>query len=519
MTPNRTSRPLGQPLVAQPFLGSTGRSTLAFALLMFGGCASPGSSTRATPEPVRPAPATTRPVAHAKPVAPVQLDLGGTWDFERSRKRLVEVSPAMSAAAAAVDQARSGLALVRSATAPQLGFDLIGTNTNNPAQAFMGELNAHELSLAGGLGDTDPTTHVSAGLHASMLLWDGGRLGAMEVAAEAGVAAAGSAAEARAHALTMELNELWWGLFVTRELAEGVEARGDALAAALESAQARVDAGTGLRSDVLSLEASELARQAELIQARSTEASIQRSLDALLGIPPEAAHEFVELGEYTSKLGGAEQLADQLPELLADARSLRPDLRALQQQVLAREAELTAAERGSSPTLSAFADTWLDGGTPAYELDRGSYTVGAALNWNLYDGGTREARSGQARAGLRAARAQLATAVDAVELQLISAIANLEQVTATGRTAKLRRKAADGAYQEVDAGFSGGNVSLERWLGAEADAHAARIAESVENTRSWQARRRLELAIGYGQGTAQATESTTIAEPQAPQLP
>ena len=434
-------------------------------------------------------------VAEAPSQGASPADLGGTWTFGRCTERLLEVSPAMSLAAAAVEEARAALRLAGSASAPQLDFGLIGTNTDNPALAFMGELNAHELSLAGGLDDTDPTTHVSAGLHASLLLWDGGRQAAVEGAAEAGVAAASWSSEARALALVTHFSELWWSLVEAEQLVEGLEALGPSLVAAEEAAKNRLLAGTGLRSDLLSIQAREFGRQQSLLQARASEAAVRRSIDALLDIPAGTDHDFLA-DDFVPGLAVGEPPTRRLAEFLAEAREQRPDLRALALLVEAAESELEAAERSSGPTVTAFADTWRDGGTPAWELDRGSYNLGAALNWNLADGGTREAREGQARARLRAGRARLAAAIDVVELELIAAATALEHALARTLTAKARHEAAAAALEELAAGYEGGSVTLERWLGAEAELHAAQTDRSLAGVAMWRSEYRLFLAIG-----------------------
>ena len=336
------------------------------------------------------------------------------------------------------------------------------------------------------------TPHGQAGLHAGALLWDGGRRRALEAAAALGVDASRAAAEARALATEGSVTRLFLGLSEGRALEVAALGRLSAVDGAIEAARARLEAGSGLASEVESLEARRAALDEALLVVCSKQAEQLASLGILAGAGALEVDLDAPLGDWDQD--GAALLT--LPELFDQARATRPDLVALSAAVDARRESLFASELASGPTLVAFADAWLDGGTPLGAVDRGSASVGAQLNWSLLDGGLRASHEAGARADLRASRAALAEATQALELELGSArraveLADLRTVTASRGAASARR-----ALTELDAGYEAGQVSLERWLGAESDAGEAETRVQAARVRATLARANLTLTLG-----------------------
>lgn len=465
------------------------------------GCSAPGMEHDSTTwSSWTPQPEAAAPKGHGAHADGASGELlAGSWTLSALLERVRLVTPSAESMAAATDRAEAALALARSAFGLQLDFDLTATYSDNPALAFMGELNAGELDLAGGLGDTGWTPHGQAGLHAGTLLWDGGRRRAQEAAALEGVEASRAASLARALGSEAQVVNLYLGLRESRALEAAAEGRLAAVDGALEAAQARLDAGSGLASERDSLEARRAVLEEALLIVRSNQEEGRAALLILLGAGNEATQRAHFQVDLDAPLGSWSHAGVELPALseLTDlAHRTRPDLAALSSAVAARRESLTASERSSGPTVSAFADAWLDGSTPLAALDRGSANVGAQLNWSLIDGGLRDAHEAVARAELRAARALLAEAVEAVELEVLRARRGVELAILRGATARRGEASAQRALEELGAGFEAGQVSLERWLGAESDAGEARARVVQAQVREELARAHLTLSLG-----------------------
>lgn len=442
----------------------------------------------------------TQPVAGT----PHMADLPGRRGLAGLLLEAIRQAPSSEVSRAAIDRAEAGLAMARAASGVRLDLGLGVTYTSNPALAFMGELNAHELDLAGGLDDTDWTAHSQAGLHAGYLMWDGGSRQASEAAAQHGVESSHHAGRARALGVEGRVLGLYMGMRESLALEQAAMKRIKAVKKAEESAQARVDAGSGLASSVDSLRAQRAALEEGLLVIRSGREEARDALGVLVGAGP-GAHLDIDLTGSPLTIDTDRNASD----LVAQALGARPDLAALRAGVEAAREGLAAAERASGPTLSAVGDAWLDGGTPLLAADRGSANVGAVLNWNLADGGLRESREQSARAELRAARAALDEAVESVELAVLGSQRRLRLAEKRLESARSAEASAKAALDDLAAGFDAGTVTLERWLGAEAAAGEAEARAASAQNQIELARAELQLTLGIS-----LLSTTSETEPQ-----
>ena len=425
----------------------------------------------------------------------------GPWSLAELLSASSHVSPQLAVARAHVAQADAAIAMARAAFGLRVDLGVSISDTNNPAMAFMGELNAHELDISGGLGDTPWTAHSSANLRASTVLWDGGFRTAQELAAVAGRTAAASQVTGVELAIESRVVALFMSALEARALGLAAEQRRQSTTGALEVSRVRLEAGTGMRSEVLSLEARlESVSEAALV-AVSAERLAADSLQVLLGLGRAGSSGFeldFSLASHDARLQLWMDSIDlsHLSELEEVALGNRPDVRALREVIHAREAALGAAELSGGPKLSAYASGWLDGGSPLLEMDRGSGSIGASFDWTLADGGVTSALESAGRAGVRAARAELDVLLQSIQIEV--RVATREYELSLARLASARRRDASehAALVELSDGFEAGTVPLERWLGAEASAAEASAGAAVAALRKSLAGTRLALTLG-----------------------
>jgi outer membrane protein TolC len=108
----------------------------------------------------------------------------------------------------------------------------------------------------------------------------------------------------------------------------------------------------------------------------------------------------------------------ELAVLVQSARQKRPEIVALDRQIIAAEAEITAAKAQRRPVLNATANTQWNPGEDDWS-PQPSWNAGLTLSWQLYDGG-------RAHADVRAAQAQLASTVAERDGLLVSLTSQLE---------------------------------------------------------------------------------------------
>jgi outer membrane protein TolC len=195
-----------------------------------------------------------------------------------------------------------------------------------------------------------------------------------------------------------------------------------------------------------------------LAQAQGNEAVALANLRAAIGwIDPTRAPEVDPNWPIPS-----EQEPPNLATLAQSARAHRPEIVALDKQIAAADASLTAAHAERRPVLSAFASAAY---TPASGngFDTSSWTTGAqpswqaglTLSWLAWDGGKSRADAHVARANLAVAVAQrdellvtLTSTLEAAREQIIANRANVQASTEAVQAAQAQLKLANGRYSQ-----------------------------------------------------------------------
>ena len=155
----------------------------------------------------------------------------------------------------------------------------------------------------------------------------------------------------------------------------------------------------------------------------------------------------------------ADQEPPDLTGLVDTARKHRPDIVALDKQIIAADASLTAAHAERRPTLSASAQA---GWTPLFGLGTYStwdpqptWAAGLTLAWQLWDGGKSHADVEVAEANVQVAIAQrdgllvtLTSQLESSRAQIVAAKANVQASTEAVTAAQAQLKLADARYAQ-----------------------------------------------------------------------
>ena len=155
----------------------------------------------------------------------------------------------------------------------------------------------------------------------------------------------------------------------------------------------------------------------------------------------------------------ADQEPPDLTGLVDTARKHRPDIVALDKQIIAADASLTAAHAERRPTLTASAQA---GWNPLFGLDtystwdpQPSWAAGLTLGWQLWDGGKSRADVHVAEANLQVAIAErdgllvtLTSQLESSRAQIVAAKANVQASTEAVTAAQAELKLADARYAQ-----------------------------------------------------------------------
>jgi outer membrane protein len=237
-------------------------------------------------------------------------------------------------------------------------------------------------------------------------LYSGGRTDALERAAAAeGQAAADDVAAARSD-LRLEVARAFWALVAAIEADQVVARSLENADAHVSDLRSRFEQGFIPPNEVLSAEAQQSRQRVLAIEARNTRAIAEADLRRLIGL---------DRGERVAPAEASREPAppaSTLEALLAEARSARPELRALAERINASKAREAAAASTARPQVG------VNGGVdyarpnprifPRHGSWQDSWDVSVNVSWLLWDGGRRRADEAGAVAASRALEARAA---------------------------------------------------------------------------------------------------------------
>jgi outer membrane protein TolC len=333
------------------------------------------------------------------------------WTLERALDQALAHNPDAQLARHRITAAQAGLEQANAAFWPRLQFQSSYTRTDNPMLVFGSILNQRAFPSSLNFNDVPDVDNLNARGLVTLPLYAGGRNQAGRVAATANTEAAKQDNEAARNALGFEVARTFHTVLKTREFIRAAEAAVNSYVTNVSIARKRLEGGTSLKTDVLDLEVRLAQAREDLVRARNANALATRALRSLLGI---------EEGEF--------EVADSAPIASAPESadfSRRAELAAAGQRERAAEEQARGAKGGYLPRLSAFGSLDYDYGTK-YDNGAGSYTVGALLQWDIWDGNLTRAKVREARANLDSAREEQRKVRLALDLEVEQARLDLK---------------------------------------------------------------------------------------------
>jgi outer membrane protein TolC len=311
------------------------------------------------------------------------------WTLERALKQALAANPDALLAQQRIVAAQAGLDQANAAFWPRVQFQSSYAGTDNPMLAFGSILNQRAYSSSLNFNDVPAVDDLNTRGLLTVPLYAGGRNIATRKAATADTEAARQDNAAVQNALGFEVSRAFYTVLKTRQFIRAAEAAVSSFEASLEVANKRLKGGSILKTGVLDIEVRLAQAREDLVRARNANALALRALRNLLGI---------DTGEF--------EVADTIPSISAPDSgdfSGRPELAAARQREQAAQEKVRAAKGGYLPRVSAFGSLDYDYGWK-YDNGGGSWTAGAMLQWDLWDGKLTRAKVQEANANLESAR-------------------------------------------------------------------------------------------------------------------
>jgi outer membrane protein len=395
------------------------------------------------------------------------------WTLEGALQQALAANPDARLAQQRIVAAQAGLEQANAAFWPRVQLQSSYSASDNPMLAFGSILNQRAYSSSLNFNDVPMVDDLNARGLVTVPLYAGGKNVATRKAASANTEAARQDNAAVQNALGFEVARGFYTVLKTRQYIRAAEAEVSAFEGSLAVAKKRLEGGTLLKSGVLDIEVRLAQAREELVRARNANALAIRALRNLLGL----------------EQGGFE-VADAAPATQAPDSgdfSGRPELTAARHRERAAQEQVSAAKGSYLPRVNAFGSLDYDYGWK-YENGGGSYTGGALLQWDVWDGKLTRAKVREANANLESTREEERKLRLALDLEV-------EQARLDLKAANERLSVTDQAIAQATESASLTRARFEQELALPKDLIDAETALVTARVRRAEAEADRQIAI------------------------
>jgi outer membrane protein TolC len=382
----------------------------------------------------------------------------------------LEKNPTVQAADAYSKAVHQGIAEARAARLPRVDFSEGMTRGNNPVYVFGGLLTERQFTAGdfdlGSLNTPHPLDLFRTQFSAALPLYDAGQTGRRIKEAKLSAQGAGENGQRTRQELIFDVVKSYNNELLARENARVAEAAVNAAQSDLDRAQARQQEGQAVPSDLLSAQVQLAQAQQDLLQAQNAVDLAHAALNVAMGLGEDAA------STIQAGLKEADFDAGELAERQQQALKLRPDLREASLGVERASNGQRMARAEFLPKVNAFS-SWEEDNQTFLARGGNNWTVGASLNFNLFDGGANHARLAAARYRQIQAQAQLEQLSAAVKLQVREAYLNLTTAKQRVEVARQAQSQAEESLRIIQNRYEAGLATITDLLQVETARTAA----------------------------------------------
>ena len=417
----------------------------------------------------------------------------------RARGQALEVAAATSRQRAAEAQLRQA----RAYRLPAVQLQEMWNRTDSPAEAFAFQLNQERFSFpaftTSDPNHPDPLNTAMTRLEVSVPVYTGGELSGRVEQARLGAEAAERRRASAADGAAFAAAEAYVMLEQAREYAALLAASRETVARHVELAQAYVDQGMIVRSELLRAEVERARIDELLVEARGQARVAQAALAFRLGAGLSSAWELEPLAEPAADARSRE-------EWLALAGA-RPDLEAARRMLAAGELEARVRGAARLPRIGVVARHDLFDDVP-FGAHGESTTLMALATLEIWNGGRQRAAVAAARAEAEAARRDVERMEQGIRLEVEQAWEERQTALARRQTAARSLAAAREAERILEERFRSGVARTIDLLDAATARRETETRELVARAQTQLAAFRLAFKAGQPPEAALASPAT-----------
>ena len=416
-----------------------------------------------------------------------------TFNLQQSIDYALANNPNLQIMQDRIAQAEAQLGLALASFYPSIKTSLSYEHSDNPSRAFSMVISQRRLDFSPNVDFNHPggIDNYRPEVRASYSLFRGGQDYYQSKAAKLGVEAATLEKLATRNQLIQTVSSTFYAYLASVE-ADKVAARSIvAVESELKQSRIRYDAGSTLRSDVLSLEVQLAEAQDTKIQTANTIELAKTGLKNLLGLTAQEPFEVDSSNHWVLP-----QANSSFNELLNQAMSQRPEMQTAQKHIEIAQQQLNATLGAYLPKADAYVAYGSDSKNMDSSTNSDNVTAVVIVEMDIFSGFSDSEKVKKAEHQLAIAKKaakqtqlNIENAVKSAHLNVLEALARIK-VTSTSVTA------AEEALRLVNEQRKAGTVTVTRYIGAEVardKSHARNIAARFDALR---ADAQLNQAIG-----------------------
>jgi len=259
----------------------------------------------------------------------------------------------------------------------------------------------------------------------------------------------------------------------------------------------RFQAGSALKTDLLSLQVRMAETEEVLVQSRNRQHLAKAALAEILGVEPD-----IPFGLSEAK-PRAVDVPDGPLSALDFALDHRPELASVRERLRRSKMALDATRAGYLPQVDFMTRYYADDPEMKYSTDRANWTAALYLNWKIFDGFATKSNRAEALSQLQETMAADRKTLLAVKFDVKRAYLNLNEAQERLKVTTSNVSTAKETFELVKRQYEGGAADITRYLEAELAYNRSRMSETAAYFDREKARAQIARAIGHWTGSRQ----------------
>ncbi|MGR8999632.1 MAG: TolC family protein [Gammaproteobacteria bacterium] len=403
-------------------------------------------------------------------------------------------NPDMQIAIERISQAEAQLGVALSAFYPQVTARVSYEHSNNPAQVFsmivsQRDFNSSEIT---NINNPGYRQNFRPEIIGKLSLFRGGQDYHNSKAAELGIDAAEFERSSVRNALIEAVTASYYSYLASLEAQKVAQDAIKAISSELKHTKLKYEAGTVLKSDVLSLEVQLAEAQDAQIRAANGIELSKTSIANLLGL--SSYQEFTVAS--SSSILTKPKFTATFKDLLDKAMAQRPEVKAAASQVEIAQAKLNSEKGAYLPKADAYVSYGQNSQSPGFSSQKDNVTAGVTVEMDLFSGFNTQQRVRAAERKAAEARETERKTKLAIEQEVKIAFLKLEEALARLHVTEASVLSANEALRLVNEERRAEIVTVTRYIESEVARNKAQSNTIAAHYDALSAEAALKKAIG-----------------------